>query len=100
MGGRAEPGTDGGGRGGVRRDEGRAGGGGGEAVREQVITPRPGRVGTKGRGAVSVQRPNTRKSRPSAQTKGSAQGGFTAASVAKLVLAFVIARFAFIALSL
>jgi hypothetical protein len=37
-------------------------------VREQVITPRAGRVGAgaKGRGAVSVQRPNGRKARPSA----------------------------------
>jgi hypothetical protein len=44
-------------------------------VREQVITPRAGRVGTKGRGAVSVQRPNTRRARPSA-SKDSRQKGF------------------------
>jgi cell division protein FtsQ len=38
-------------------------------VREQVITPRAGRagVGAKGRGAVSVQRPNARRTRPAAQ---------------------------------
>jgi cell division septal protein FtsQ len=35
-------------------------------VREQVITPRAGRAGAKGRGAVSVQRPNTRKTRAAA----------------------------------
>ena len=34
-------------------------------MREQVITPRAGRVGAKGHGAVSVQRPSARKSRPS-----------------------------------
>src|ERR1044071_1854787 len=75
MGGRAEPGTDGGGRGGVRRDEGRGRNRGREAVREQVITPRAGRVATKGRGAVSVQRPNTRRARPAA-SKDSRQKGF------------------------
>jgi cell division septal protein FtsQ len=42
-------------------------------VREQVITPRAGRVAAKGRGAVSVQRPNTR--RPAA-SKDSRQKGF------------------------
>jgi cell division septal protein FtsQ len=40
-------------------------------VREQVITPRAGRVAAKGRGAVSVQRPNTRKA-----SKDSRQGAF------------------------
>jgi hypothetical protein len=46
-------------------------------VREQVITPRAGRVGagSKGRGAVSVQRPNTRKTSRGAQ-KDSRQKGF------------------------
>lgn len=44
-------------------------------MREQVITPRAGRVGAKGRGAVSVQRPNTRKARPAA-SKDSRQKGF------------------------
>ena len=44
-------------------------------MREQVITPRAGRVGTKGRGAVSVQRPNTRRARPST-SKDSRQKGF------------------------
>ncbi len=44
-------------------------------MREQVITPRAGRVGAKGRGAVSVQRPNnTRRARPAA--KDSRQKGF------------------------
>jgi cell division septal protein FtsQ len=46
-------------------------------VREQVITPRAGRVGAggKGRGAVSVQRPNTRRGRTNA-SKDSRQKGF------------------------
>ena len=46
-------------------------------MREQVITPRAGRVGagSKGRGAVSVQRPNTRRARPSA-AKDSRQKSF------------------------
>jgi hypothetical protein len=46
-------------------------------VREQVITPRGGRIGAgaKGRGAVSVQRPNNRKARPSA-AKDSRQKSF------------------------
>jgi cell division septal protein FtsQ len=46
-------------------------------VREQVITPRAGRVGagSKGRGGVSVQRPNTRRARPAA-TKDSRQKSF------------------------
>ncbi|MFL6336428.1 MAG: cell division protein FtsQ/DivIB [Pyrinomonadaceae bacterium] len=44
-------------------------------MREQVITPRAGRVGTKGRGAVSVQRPNNRRARPAA-AKESRQKGF------------------------
>jgi len=38
-------------------------------VREQVITPRAGRAGAKGRG-VSVQRPTARKSRPAAKDSG------------------------------
>ncbi|HEX8337848.1 MAG TPA: FtsQ-type POTRA domain-containing protein [Pyrinomonadaceae bacterium] len=36
-------------------------------MREQVITPRGGRVGAKGHGAVSVQRPNTRRARPASK---------------------------------
>lgn len=45
-------------------------------MREQVITPRAGRVGTKGRGgAVSVQRPNGRRARPAA-SKDSRQPSF------------------------
>jgi cell division septal protein FtsQ len=44
-------------------------------VREQVITPRAGRVGAKGGGAVSVQRPNGRRARPAA-SKDSRQKGF------------------------
>jgi cell division septal protein FtsQ len=46
-------------------------------VREQVITPRAGRVGAgaKGRGAVSVQRPNGGRARP-ASAKDSRQKGF------------------------
>jgi cell division septal protein FtsQ len=44
-------------------------------VREQVITPRAGRVGAKGRGAVSVQRPNTRRA-PRAASKEARQQGF------------------------
>ena len=44
-------------------------------MREQVITPRAGRVGAKGRGAVSVQRPNNRRARPAA-SKDSRQKGF------------------------
>jgi cell division protein FtsQ len=46
-------------------------------VREQVITPRGGRVGagSKGRGAVSVQRPNTRRGRTAA-SKESRQKSF------------------------
>ena len=45
-------------------------------MREQVITPRAGRVGAKGRGAVSVQRPNTRGVRTPA-SKDSRQKSFT-----------------------
>ena len=51
-------------------------------MREQVITPRAGRVGAggaKGRGAVSVQRPNTRKTRPA--QKDARQGSFAWKSV-------------------
>lgn len=46
-------------------------------MREQVITPRAGRVGAggKGRGAVSVQRPNTRRA-PRAAAKDSRQKSF------------------------
>ncbi|HEX8501193.1 MAG TPA: FtsQ-type POTRA domain-containing protein [Pyrinomonadaceae bacterium] len=47
-------------------------------MREQVITPRAGRAGgaaSKGRGAVSVQRPGGRRARPAAQ-KDSGLGGF------------------------
>ena len=44
-------------------------------MREQVITPRAGRVGAKGHGAVSVQRPNTRRARPAA-SKDSRQKSF------------------------
>jgi cell division septal protein FtsQ len=46
-------------------------------VREQVITPRAGRVGAggKGRGAASVQRQNTRRARP-ATSKDSRQKSF------------------------
>jgi cell division septal protein FtsQ len=46
-------------------------------VREQVITPRAGRAGagSKGRGAVSVQRPNTRRAGASS-AKDSGQRGF------------------------
>lgn len=47
-------------------------------MREQVVTPRAGRVGagSKGRGAVSVQRPNTRRARTAA-SKDSRQTSFT-----------------------
>lgn len=46
-------------------------------MREQVITPRAGRAGagTKGRGAVSVQRPNTRRA-GAGSSKDSGQRGF------------------------
>lgn len=44
-------------------------------MREQVITPRAGRVGAKGRGAVSVQRPNTRRA-PRTASKDAGQKGF------------------------
>ena len=44
-------------------------------MREQVITPRAGRVATKGRGAVAVQRPNTRR-RPAGASKDSRQKSF------------------------
>jgi len=44
-------------------------------VREQVVTPRAGRAASKGRGAVSVQRPNGR--RAGAASKGSRQRSFT-----------------------
>lgn len=44
-------------------------------MREQVITPRAGRVSAKGRGAVSVQRPNTRRA-PRAASKDLRQKGF------------------------
>ncbi|HJQ34253.1 MAG TPA: FtsQ-type POTRA domain-containing protein [Pyrinomonadaceae bacterium] len=50
-------------------------------MREQVITPRAGRVGAgaKGRGAVSVQRPNTRRAKPA--QKDSRQKSFAWKSV-------------------
>src|SRR5215204_4613609 len=103
MGGGAEPVTDGGGRGGVRRDEGRGQRArGGEAVREQVITPRAGRVGAKGRGAVTVQRPNTRRA-PRAAAKESRQKGFEwksalpyVPSVLKTVLAVALGLLAYL----
>lgn len=44
-------------------------------MREQVITPRGGRVGSKGRGGVSVQRPTSRRAKP-AQASGSRQKSF------------------------
>lgn len=44
-------------------------------MREQVITPRAGRVSTKGRGAASVQRPNARR-RAATASKDSGQKGF------------------------
>ena len=44
-------------------------------MREQVITPRGGRVGAKGRGGVSVQRPTTRRAKPALE-KGSRQKSF------------------------
>ena len=44
-------------------------------MREQVITPRAGRVGTKGGGGVSGQRPGGRRARPAA-SKDSRQKGF------------------------
>src|SRR5687768_10851593 len=103
MGGRAEPGTNEGRRGGVRRDEGR----GprprrGEAVREQVITPRAGRVGAKGRGAVAVQRPNSRRGRSSA-SKETRQTSFEwksalpyVPSVLKTVLAVALGLLAYL----
>jgi hypothetical protein len=71
-------------------------------VREQVITPRAGRVGAKGRGAVTVQRPNTRKTRPAA-SKDSRQKSFEWKSalpyvpaVLKTVLAVVLGLLAFL----
>ena len=49
-------------------------------MREQVITPRAGRAGAGTKGGVSVQRPNSRKTRPAAQ-KDSRQKGFAWKSV-------------------
>ncbi len=51
-------------------------------MREQVVTPRAGRagIGSKNRGAVSVQRPNTRRASPSS-SKNSRQQGFAWKSV-------------------
>jgi cell division septal protein FtsQ len=49
-------------------------------VREQVITPRGGRIGSKGRGGVSASQPNTRRARPTAQ-KDSRQKSFAWKSV-------------------
>jgi cell division septal protein FtsQ len=62
-------------------------------LREQVITPRAGRVSTKGRGAVAVQRPNTRR-RPAGASKDSRQKGFewkTALHYVPLLLKTVLA---------
>jgi cell division septal protein FtsQ len=71
-------------------------------VREQVITPRAGRVGAKGRGAVSVQRPNTRRA-PRAASKDSRQKGFEWKSalpyvpaVLKVVLAVALGLLAYL----
>lgn len=44
-------------------------------MREQVITPRAGRVGTKGRGTVAVSRTNARR-RPASTSKESRQKSF------------------------
>lgn len=44
-------------------------------MREQVISPRGGRVGSKGRGGVSVQRPSSRRAK-SAPAKGARQKSF------------------------
>jgi cell division protein FtsQ len=67
-------------------------------VREQVITPRAGRAAAKGRGAVSVQRPNTRKaskdSRQSAFDWKSALAYFPA--VLKAVLAVSLGLLAYL----
>jgi len=70
-------------------------------VREQVITPRAGRVGAKGRGAVSVQRPNAR--RAGASSKDSRQAGFNwksalayAPAVLKAVLAVSLGLLAYL----
>jgi len=67
-------------------------------VREQVITPRAGRVGAKGRGAVSVQRPNSRR-RPAGASKDARQTSFDWKSaltyvpaVLKIVLAVALGR--------
>ncbi len=71
-------------------------------MREQVITPRGGRVGAKGRGAVSVQRPNTRRA-PRAASKDSRQKGFEwksalpyVPSVLKAVLAVALGLLAYL----
>jgi cell division septal protein FtsQ len=49
-------------------------------VREQVISPRGGRVGTKPRAGATVQRPSPRRARPAAQ-KASGRKGFEWKSV-------------------
>lgn len=73
-------------------------------MREQVITPRGGRVGagSKGRGAVSVQRPNNRRARPAA-SKDSRQKSFEWKSalpyvpaLLKLVLAVALGLLAYV----
>ncbi len=71
-------------------------------MREQVITPRGGRVGAKGRGAVSVQRPNTRRA-PRTASKDSGQTGFEwksalpyVPSVLKAVLAVALGLLAYL----
>jgi cell division septal protein FtsQ len=72
-------------------------------VREQVVTPRAGRAGaaSKGRGAVSVQRPSGR--RAGASSKDSRQGSFNwksalayAPSVLKAVLAVSLGLLAYL----
>lgn len=71
-------------------------------MREQVITPRAGRVGAKGRGAVSVQRPNTRRA-PRTASKDSRQKGFEwksalpyVPSLLKIVLAVALGLLAYL----
>ena len=70
-------------------------------MREQVVTPRAGRAAPKGRGAVSVQRPNAR--RAGATSRDSRQAGFNwksalsyAPSVLKAVLAVSLGLLAYL----
>jgi hypothetical protein len=72
-------------------------------VREQVITPRGGRVGSKGRGGVSVQRPTTRRGAKPAPAKGARQSSFEwkaalpyAPLVLKTALAIALGALAFV----